>query len=67
MNYDNVEIIDIASSDFKLRMKELLCILARKPELNKLTVQVWGEYNTHHEVPTTSTNKKVMRLATTYN
>jgi hypothetical protein len=35
MDYVNVEIIDRASSDFKLRMKELLCILDRKPELNK--------------------------------
>jgi len=33
----------------------------------ELTVQVRGEYNTHHEIPTTSTNKKVMRLASTYN
>jgi hypothetical protein len=29
------QIIDKASTDFKLRMKELLHILKRKPELNK--------------------------------
>jgi hypothetical protein len=32
---ENIEIIDKASTDFKLRMKELLHILKRKPELNK--------------------------------
>jgi hypothetical protein len=47
MDYVNVEIIDRASSDFKLRMKELLCILARKPELNKqLNSQSKFEVNT---------------------
>ena len=35
MDYENIEIIDKASTDFKLRMKELLHILKRKPELNK--------------------------------
>ena len=35
MDYANIKIIDRASSDFKLRMKELLHILKNKPELNK--------------------------------
>ena len=35
MDYDNIKVIDRASSDFKLRMKELLHILKTKPELNK--------------------------------
>ena len=35
MDYENIKIIDRASSDFKLRMKELLHILKTKPELNK--------------------------------
>lgn len=35
MDYENVKVIDRASSDFKLRMKELLHILKEKPELNK--------------------------------
>ena len=35
MDYDNIKVIDRASSDFKLRMKELLHILKNKPELNK--------------------------------
>jgi hypothetical protein len=35
MDYENIEIIDKVSTDFKLRMKELLHILKRKPELNK--------------------------------
>lgn len=35
MDYDKIEVIDRASNDFKLRMKELLHILKRKPELNK--------------------------------
>ena len=30
-----IKVIDRASSDFKLRMKELLHILKNKPELNK--------------------------------
>ena len=47
IDYVNVEIIDRANSDFKLRMKELLCILARKPELNKqLNSQSKFEVNT---------------------
>ena len=32
---DNVEILDSADNDIKLRIKELLHILTRKPELNK--------------------------------
>ena len=35
MDYDNVEVIDNASNDFKLKMKELLHILKTEPELNK--------------------------------
>jgi len=35
MDYDNIKVIDRASNDFKLRMKELLHILKTKPELNK--------------------------------
>ena len=35
MDYENIEVIDKVSTDFKLRMKELLHILKRKPELNK--------------------------------
>lgn len=35
MDYDNVEILDSADSDFKLQIKELLHILKRKPALNK--------------------------------
>ena len=35
IDFDNVEILDTASSDFKLRMKELLHILKLKPILNK--------------------------------
>ncbi len=35
MDYENIEIIDKASTDFQLRMKELLHILKRKPELKK--------------------------------
>ena len=35
MDYENVQVIDRASNDFKLRMKELLHILKTKPELNK--------------------------------
>ena len=35
MDYDNIEVIDRANTDFKLRMKELLHILKNKPELNK--------------------------------
>ncbi|CAF0999626.1 unnamed protein product [Brachionus calyciflorus] len=35
MDYDNIEIIDKAGTDMKLRIKELLHILKRKPSLNK--------------------------------
>ena len=35
MDYSGIEVIDRASSDFKLRMKELLHILKSKPLLNK--------------------------------
>ncbi|CAF1051192.1 unnamed protein product [Brachionus calyciflorus] len=35
MDYDNIEIIDKADTDMKLRIKELLLILKRKPSLNK--------------------------------
>lgn len=35
MGYDQVEILDTAESNFKLLMKELLHILARKPSINK--------------------------------
>jgi len=35
MDYENIQLIDRASSDFKLRMKELLHILKEQPELNK--------------------------------
>ena len=35
MDYDGVEIIDHASNDTKLKIKELLHILKRKPELNR--------------------------------
>ena len=35
MGYDKIQIIDRASSDFKAKMKELLHILHKKPELNK--------------------------------
>jgi hypothetical protein len=35
MDYDNIEIIDKADTDMKLRIKELLHILKRKPSLNK--------------------------------
>ena len=34
-DFDNVEILDTADSDNKLRIKELLHILSRNPELNK--------------------------------
>jgi len=33
--YSGIEVIDRASSDFKLRMKELLHIFKSKPTLNK--------------------------------
>ena len=35
IDYENVEVIDTASNDTKLKIKELLHILKRKPELNK--------------------------------
>ena len=35
MEYENVEVIDQASSDKKLKMKELLHILKKEPVLNK--------------------------------
>ena len=35
MDYANIQVIDRASNDFKVRMKELLHILHTKPELNK--------------------------------
>jgi hypothetical protein len=35
MGYDKIQVIDRASSDFKAKMKELLHILHKKPELNK--------------------------------
>jgi len=35
MDYENIQVIDSASSNFKLRIKELLHILKEQPELNK--------------------------------
>jgi hypothetical protein len=35
MDYENIQIIDRASSNFKLRIKDLLHILKEQPELNK--------------------------------
>ena len=35
IDFENVEILDSADNDLKLRIKELLHILTRKPELNK--------------------------------
>ncbi len=35
IDYENAEVIDSANSDMKLRIKELLHILRRKPSLNK--------------------------------
>ena len=35
MDFDNIQVIDRASSNFKLRMKDLLHILEEQPELNK--------------------------------
>ena len=35
MDYENVEILDTAESNFKLEMKELLHIVQRKPTLNR--------------------------------
>ncbi len=40
MDYDNIEVIDQAENDMKLRIKELLHILNERPALNKqLNVQ----------------------------
>jgi len=40
IDYDNIEVIDQAENDMKLRIKELLHILNEKPALNKqLNVQ----------------------------
>ena len=33
--HENIQVIDRASSNFKLRIKELLHILKEQPELNK--------------------------------
>ena len=35
IGFEEVEVLDSASNDTKLRVKELLHILKRKPELNK--------------------------------
>ncbi len=35
MDYENVEILDQAESNFKLEMKELLHIVQHKPSLNR--------------------------------
>jgi hypothetical protein len=35
MDYDNIEVIDQAANDLRLRIKELLHILRKKPSLNK--------------------------------
>jgi len=35
MDYDNIEVIDQATNDLRLRIKELLNILRKKPSLNK--------------------------------
>ena len=47
IDYDNIEVIDKADSDMKLRIKELLHILKRKPSLNK---QLNSQSN--HEIKT---------------
>lgn len=39
MDYENVEIIDEADSNYKLELKELLQIIGRKPSLNKQLAQ----------------------------
>ena len=47
MDYENVQVIDAASTDTKLRIKELLHILKREPLLNKqLNSQSNFEINT---------------------
>ncbi len=57
MDYSGIEVIDRASSDFKLRMKELLHILKSKPLLNKqmnaqskheIKTLIIQEYEQHH-------------------
>lgn len=35
MDYENIEVLDSADNDFKLRIKEMLHIVRNKPELNK--------------------------------
>jgi hypothetical protein len=35
MDYEKIQVIDRASSNFKLKMKELLHILKEQPKLNK--------------------------------
>ena len=35
MDFQNVEILDTADNDFKLKMKELLHIVCHKPSLNR--------------------------------
>ena len=35
MDFENVEVLDTATNDQKLRVKELLHIIDKKPELNK--------------------------------
>ena len=47
MDYENVEVIDTASTDTKLRVKELLHILKKEPTLNK---QLNSQSN--HEIKT---------------
>jgi hypothetical protein len=47
MDYENILVIDRASSNFKLRMKELLHFLKEQPELNKeLNLQTYYEIKT---------------------
>ena len=35
MDFENINIIDRASNDMKLKIKELLHIIQKKPKLNK--------------------------------
>ena len=35
INYDGIEVIDSAASDQKLKVKELLHIMERKPQMNE--------------------------------
>ena len=44
IDYKNPEVIDTASSDMKLKIKELLHILKKKPELNK-QMNLQNEFN----------------------